>query len=90
MATHFSIPAWKIPWTEATVHGFANVGPDSETKPPLPVEGGLGREQASAVAQILHQGTKVEETLAETHLWTSQWNSPGNTNPTVSVTTHGF
>ena len=23
MATHSSILAWRIPWTEATVHGFA-------------------------------------------------------------------
>ena len=47
MATHSSIPAWKIPWTEATVHGLARVGPDLETKPLLPVEGGLGREQST-------------------------------------------
>ena len=39
MATHSSILAWKIPWTEEpgrphTVHGVARVGQDLETKPP--------------------------------------------------------
>ena len=24
MATHSSVLAWRIPWTEATVHGVAN------------------------------------------------------------------
>ena len=36
MATHSSILAWKIPWTEepggATVHGVARVGHDFATK----------------------------------------------------------
>ena len=90
MATHFSIPAWKIPWTEATVHGLARTGPDLETKPRLPVEGGLEESRASTVSQILRQGTKVEETLTASHLWTPQWKTPGNTNPAVSLTTHGF
>ena len=38
MATHSSILAWKIPWTEepggATVHGVARVGHNLETKLP--------------------------------------------------------
>ena len=38
MATHSSILAWEIPWTEepgwATVHGVASVGHDLATKPP--------------------------------------------------------
>ena len=34
MATHSSILAWRIPWTEEpTVHGFARVGHDLSTKP---------------------------------------------------------
>ena len=37
MATHSSILAWEIPWTEepgwATVHGVASVGHDLATKP---------------------------------------------------------
>ena len=40
MATHFSILAWRIPWTEepgrATVHGVAKVGHDLVTEPPPP------------------------------------------------------
>ena len=37
MATHSSILAWRIPWTErgawqATVHGIARVGDDLATK----------------------------------------------------------
>ena len=40
MATHSSILAWKIPWTEEPdglpVHGIARVGPDLATKPPPP------------------------------------------------------
>ena len=51
---------------------------------------GWAESRASTVAQILHQGTKVEEALAVSHLWTSQWKTPGNTNLTVSITTHGF
>ena len=37
MATHSSILAWRIPWTEewqATVHGVARVGHDLAIKPP--------------------------------------------------------
>ena len=37
MATHSSILAWRIPWTEpwwATVHGVTRVGHDLVTKPP--------------------------------------------------------
>jgi len=38
MATHSSILAWRIPWTEeawqATVHGIARVGNHLATKPP--------------------------------------------------------
>ena len=34
-ATHFSILAWRIPWTEeATAHGVVRVGLDLVTKPP--------------------------------------------------------
>ena len=37
MATHSSIFAWRIPWTErgwqATVHGVTRVGSDLATKP---------------------------------------------------------
>ena len=39
MATHSSILAWRIPWTEpwrATVHGVTRVGHDLVTKPPPP------------------------------------------------------
>ena len=40
MATHSSILAWKIPWTEepggAIVHGVARVGHNLATKPPPP------------------------------------------------------
>ena len=40
MATHSSILAWKIPWTEEpgrfTVHGVARIGHDLATKPPPP------------------------------------------------------
>ena len=41
MATHSSILAWKIPWTEEpgglhTVHGVTRVGHDCVTKLPLP------------------------------------------------------
>ena len=36
MATHSSILAWEIPWTEATVHGVTRVGHDLVTKPPPP------------------------------------------------------
>ena len=38
MATHSSILAWRIPWTEmawqAAVHGVARVGHDLASKPP--------------------------------------------------------
>ena len=36
MATHFSIFAWTIPWTEkpGRLHGFARVEHDLATKPP--------------------------------------------------------
>ena len=38
MATHSSIRAWEIPWTEqpgqAAVHGVTTVGLDFATKPP--------------------------------------------------------
>ena len=39
MATHSSILAWRIPWTEEpgrlhTVHGIARAGHDLATKPP--------------------------------------------------------
>ena len=37
MATHSSIPAWKIPWTEepgGLVHGVARGGHDLATNPP--------------------------------------------------------
>ena len=38
MAIHFSILAWKIPWTDdpggATLHGVARVGHNLGTKPP--------------------------------------------------------
>ena len=37
MATHSSILAWRIPWTEAcqtTVHGVSRVGLDLVSKPP--------------------------------------------------------
>ena len=39
MATHWSILAWRIPWTEepsqlgSSVHGFATVGQDLAAKP---------------------------------------------------------
>ena len=39
MATHSSIPAWKIPWTEepgGLVHGVTRVRHDLETEPPPP------------------------------------------------------
>ena len=38
MATHSSVLAWRIPWTEESgrVHGVARVGPDLVTKPPPP------------------------------------------------------
>ena len=40
MATHFSILAWRIPWTEepgrVTVHGVARVGHDLVPQPPPP------------------------------------------------------
>ena len=40
MATHSSILAWRIPWTEkpgwATVHGDPRVGHNLATKPPPP------------------------------------------------------
>ena len=41
MATHSSILAWRIPWTEEpgglhTVHGIARVRHDLATKPPPP------------------------------------------------------
>ena len=40
MATHSSILAWRIPWTEkpgrATVHGVARIRHDSASKPPPP------------------------------------------------------
>ena len=43
MATHSSILAWRIPWTEesgrqGTVHGIVRAGHDLATKPPLPGE----------------------------------------------------
>ena len=42
MATHTSILAWKIPWTEEpdrlTVYGITRVGHDLTTKPPPPKE----------------------------------------------------
>ena len=41
MATHFSILAWRIPWTEepgrATVRGITRVGHDLVTTPPPPL-----------------------------------------------------
>ena len=41
MATHYSILAWRIPWTEdpgagATVHGVTRVGHSLATKQPPP------------------------------------------------------
>ena len=40
MATHSSILAWRIPWTEkpgrATVHGVARIRHDLASKPPPP------------------------------------------------------
>ena len=41
MATHSSIHAWRIPWTEEsgrlhTIHGVARVGHNLATKPPPP------------------------------------------------------
>ena len=46
MATHFSILAWRIPWTkepwQTTVHGVTRVRHDLTTKPPKTEEtGGL-------------------------------------------------
>ena len=38
MATHSSILAWRIPWTEEPcIHGIASVGRDIATKPPPPL-----------------------------------------------------
>ena len=41
MATHSSILAWRIPWTEepggAIVHGVTRVRHDIATKPPPPI-----------------------------------------------------
>ena len=34
MATHASILAWRIPWTEEPVHAVERVGHDLATKPP--------------------------------------------------------
>ena len=38
MATHSSVLAWRIPWTEepGRLHGVARVGHDLATKPPPP------------------------------------------------------
>ena len=49
MATHSSILAWRIPWTElATVHGVARVGHDLATEPPPPsLHGCLSKAKAT-------------------------------------------
>ena len=58
MATHSSILAWRIPWTEEpgglhTVHGVARVGHDLATKPPLP-----GNEGLAALTVLFHMFLK--------------------------------
>ena len=80
MATHSSILAWRIPWTEepggSTVHGVAIVRHDLATKPPPPPTKYVGYNRCFII-QVLNWEDVIfpsQDTVGnvQRHFWLSQ------------------